>query len=450
MKPHNSSNSVAKFRRQQSCSTIEFNFGNCTRKPQGVEPRLDTLKSGEGKEEKITLALGNSELSDSAKLQRSDLYKVLKENVPWQFDSIHSIVEVLFERKSAKKATWFLLQGNDTIGKRRLALSIAESVFGSSDLLFHINMRKRNDDVSSFSEMLMRKLKNYEKLVVLVEDIDLADRQFIKILADGFETENFGQVIFVLTKGDSSSYEERITESWIKNQDSVINMTLKVNERNQNFDHKRKAELEFANKIKSPRFDEKEDANSVTIDNVSSGNKKDFSRQSSFNTLDLNMKADDEDDESEQKPGELSPISSDLTRENITNPALSNGFLDSIQNRFVFNRNSSNDGKIMGLFLAKMKESFDEIFKRQNKVNFSVEERVLEEVVIGSRFFLNSLFEKWLKEVFQTSLEAVKIGGKEGGLEIRLCFGCKNDKLFANYGFGDSCLPKKIQIALLD
>lgn len=445
MKPHNSSNSVAKFRRQQSCSTIEFNFGNCTRKPQGVEPRLDSLKSNEGKEVKITLALGNSERSDSAKLQRSDLYKVLQENVPWQFDSIHSIVEVLVECKSAKKATWFLLQGNDTIGKRRLALSIAESVFGSTDLLFHIDMRKRNDDVSSHSEMLMGKLKNYEKLVVLVEDIDLADPQFIKILADGFESENFGQVIFVLTKGDSSNYEERI-----ENQDSVINMTLKVNERNQNFDHKRKAEWEFANRTKIPRIDEKEDATSVTIDNVSSGNKKDFSRQSSFNTLDLNMKADDEDDESEQKPGELSPISSDLTRENITNPALSTGFLDLIQNRFVFNRNSSNDGKITGLFLAKMKESFDEIFKRQNKVNFSVEERVLEEVLIGSGFFLNSLFEKWLKEVFQTSLEAVKIGGKGGGIEIRLCFGCKNDKVFANYGFGDSCLPKKIQIALLD
>lgn len=453
LKPNNSTHSVAKFRRQQSC-TIEFNFGNCTQKIQEGEPSLDSLKSSEGKEVKITLALGNCELSDATKLgkeksetimKRSDLFQVLQENVPWQSDSIPSIVEALMECK--KGGTWFLIQGNDTIGKRRLAFAIAESVFGSADFLFHLNMRKRNDDITSFSEMLTGKLKHYEKLVVLVEEVDLADAQFMKLLADGFETVKFGeprevnigQVIFILTKGDSNEDKD-------KNQDSVINMTLKIEEVNHGIDHKRKAEWDFSKKIKNPRIGEKEDANPVATGNVNS--KKDFSRQSSFSTLDLNMKAD-EDDESEEKAGDISPISSDITGETSVNPPHSNGFLDLIQNRLIFNRNSSKDGEITRVFLTKFNKSFGEVFRGQNRVNFIIEERVMEEMLIGSGFLVNSLFEKWLKEVFQTSLEAVKIGGKEEGIEIRLCFGGKNQKVSENYGFGDSCLPKKIQITMI-
>ncbi|KAK2646221.1 hypothetical protein Ddye_021416 [Dipteronia dyeriana] len=440
LKHNNSPHSVPKFRRQQSCSTIEFNFGNSTHKLQGSDrdqPSLDSLKTDEGKEVKITLALGSSVFSDSGnsekvengrEIQENDLSKALQETVPWQCETIPSIVDSLIESKSIKKETWLLIQGNDTTGKKRLALAIAELVLGSADLLFCINMSKRNDDANQFSELFIQNLKSHEKLVVLVEDVHLADSKFMKLLADRFgesREEKSGQIIFILAKGgDSSSNCE----------DSVIPMTLKINERIPSSDQKRKAEWDCSNKIKSPRVEEKEDiASSIAIDNVSS--KKDFSRQSSFNTLDLNMKADDEDDGIE---------------ETSTNPANSNGFLDLIRNRFVFSRNSSKDREIKGVFLARFQECFEEVFGGQERVSFSVEDRVLEEVFIGSCSFLNTLFDKWLKQVFHTSLNTVKLGGKEGGIRvIRLSFGGIIGNVTLG-GFKDSRLPKSITLPSME
>ncbi|KAJ0031583.1 hypothetical protein Pint_13980 [Pistacia integerrima] len=436
LKANNTFHSVPRFRRQQSC-TIEFNFGNDTHEIKGGEPSLDSLKSSGDKEVKITLALGNSLFSEkdrtSTETKRGDLCKVLQEMVPWQ-SGIPSIVEALVDYKSAKNGTWLLIQGDDIIGKRRLARGIAESLFGSADLLLNMSMRKRNDTAPA-SEILSRALKMHEKLVVFVEDADLVDTKFIKLLAEGSESgifgesrnANIGEIVFILSEdGDK-----------MKNEECVINMTLEVRERSSSCDQKRKAEWDFSNKTKSPRIEEKD---------AESGTKKDFSRHSSFNTLDLNMKADGEDNETEEKLGDLSPISSDLTRETTANPPNSNGFLDSIRNRFVFNRNLTKDEDIRECFLSKLKECFEEVFRGQNRVNFSVEERVIDEVLNGRGLFVKSLFDKWVTEIFQTSLKTVKIGGKEG-IEIKLCFGGKNEKVSED-GFKDSCLPKKIKFSV--
>ncbi|KAJ6731983.1 PROTEIN SMAX1-LIKE 5 [Salix purpurea] len=459
LKPNYSSSCVPKFRRQQSCH-IEFNFVNDTQKNEPGEPNLDSLKNTVGKEVKITLALGNSLISDIGKLEkgRSDhLCKLLKENVPWQSEIIPSIVDALVESKPIEKDTWLLIQGNDTLGKRRLALAIAESVLGSADLLLHLNMRKRDSEVTSYSEMLAQALRNQEKLVVFVEDVDLAGTRFLKFLADGFETGKFGessnrrggnasQVIFILTRGESVIYEDR------KMDDSVIQMTLKVNEiRAASFgtpgiDHKRKAEWEISGKSKSPRVNEKENASWFPDEN---GNKKkDFSRQSSFNTLDLNLKAD-EDDESEGKPGEFSPMSSDLTRETSSDLLSPKGLLDMIKNRFVFDRNQAHDREMTEVLSSKFKRNVNEVFGGQNGVYFSIEERVLGEVLEGSGSFVNSQFEKWLKGIFQTSLKTAKLGGKEEGIGVRLCFGFTSDRVFED-GFMGTCLPRKIQVSFMD
>ncbi|KAJ6331794.1 hypothetical protein OIU76_010224 [Salix suchowensis] len=146
LKPNYSSSYEPKFRRQQSCH-IEFNFVNGFQKNEPVEPNLDSLKNSEGKEVKITLALGSCLVSDIGKQEkgRSDhLCKLLRENVPWQSEIIPSIVDTLVGSRTTEKYTWMLIQGNDTLGKRRLALAISESVFGSADLLLHLNMRKRD------------------------------------------------------------------------------------------------------------------------------------------------------------------------------------------------------------------------------------------------------------------------------------------------------------------
>ncbi|XWS71008.1 hypothetical protein CRYUN_Cryun03dG0100100 [Craigia yunnanensis] len=452
-KLNHSSNSVPKFRRQNSC-TIEFNFGNDTHKYQSGEPNLDSLKNSEDKEVNITLALGNSLFSNSGKptKETSELWKLLQANLPWQSEIIPSITEALMDSKSTKKETWLLIQGDDVIGKRRLARAVAESVLGSADLLLHMDMRK--NEATSCNERLVRAFRSNERLVLLVENVDLADTQFLKLLADAFETGAFGEsrekeggisrAIFILTKSISSSYEDGK-----KNQDSVIEMKLNVNEKSGCFgtpysDNKRKAEWDVSNKIKTPRIVE-EDASSIAADNDTI--KKDLSMQSSFNTLDLNMKAG-EDDESGERIGEFSPISSDLTRETTADPHIQIGFLELIQNRYIFNQNAAKDKEMKEFFMSKIKGSLEETFGGENMINFIVEERVLEGILFGSSYFLNSLFEKWLKDIFQTGLETVKIGGKEGIDVIRLSYGGILEKAMEN-GYKGSCLPKKIQVGFM-
>lgn len=459
LKSTNSSNLFPRFRRQQSC-TIEFNFNGGTEKHQSAEPSLDSLKDIDGKELKITLALGNSVFSDSVErksertMQRADTCKLLQENVPWQSETTPSIAEALIESKLAKQETWLLIQGNDWIGKRRLTRAVAESVFGSADLVLNMNMTKRANEGIPCSEVLAKALENRGKLVVFVEDVDLADAQFMKFLADRYETGKFGessegegssvgQAIFILAKGGSTSYEEQ------KNRDSVISLNLRINEsmnRSYSFDHKRKHEWDLSSKIKTTRFEEKvEDSCSVGGENGGGNSKKDFSRQSSFSTLDLNIGADDQNDESDDKPGEYSPISSDLTRETATDPRSPNGFLELIENRFVFDRSPARDREMIELFMSKIKGSFKEVCGKKNVESFVVEERVLEEVLVGSASFPNSLFDKWLKDIFQTSLlQTVKLGGKEEGIGVvKLCLGGKGEGILED-GFMGSCLPKKV------
>ncbi|XVF19045.1 hypothetical protein REPUB_Repub11eG0076600 [Reevesia pubescens] len=449
-------NSVPKFRRQNSC-TIEFNFGNGAHKHQSGEPNLDSLKNCEDKEVKITLALGNSLFSNSGKpaKEKSELCKLLQANVPWQSEVIPSIAEALMDSKSTKKKTWLFIQGNDVIGKRRLARAVAESVLGSADLLLHMNMNMRNNEVTSCYERLVRALRNNERLVVLVENVDLADTQFLKLLADGFERGTFGDstereggishAIFILTKSISWSYEDGKKI----NQDSVIEMKLIVNEKSNSFwtptsNNKRKAEWDVSNKIKTQRIEEK-DASSIAAEGTI---KQDLSRQSSFNTLDLNMKAD-EDDASAEKTGAFSPISSDFTRETTADPHIQIGFLELIQNRYIFNQNAAQDNEMKEFFMSKMKGYLEKTFGVENVLSFSVEERVLEGILYGSSYFLNSLFEKWLKDIFQTSLQTVKIGGKEGIDEIRLSYGGIREKAMENGGYMGTCLPNDIQVSFV-
>ena len=464
LKPNHGSSLVPRFRRQQSCH-IEFSFGNGVHKQQhSVEPSLDSLKKTEGKDVKITLALGTSVYSDSGKfpelkgertIRLQDISKQLEENVPWQGEAISSIAEALIDSKLSKKQTWLLLQGNDSIGKRRLAHAIAESVFGSADLVFQMNMRKLDNGVIPCSEILTEALRTHHKLVVLVEDVDFAEPQFIKFLAEGYETGefresskregSFGQGIFILTMGDSSSYQERKGKK-----SSVIHMELQISLTNPtlgtpNMEHKRKAGWDLSNRNKSPRKDQEERSCLISVEHGNS--RKEFTRQLSFNTLDLNIRAD-EDDESDNKPRELSPISSDLTLETATEIQNSHGFLESIENRYTFKQNADQDREIREAFLSKIKGSFGVGCDSENTVSFSVEQKLLDEVLAGGDTFLNSLFEKWLKEVFQTSVKTVKIGGKEG-MGVRLCLVGKGEKGLED-GFMGSSLPKKIQVSFMD
>ncbi|GFZ09157.1 double Clp-N motif-containing P-loop nucleoside triphosphate hydrolases superfamily protein [Actinidia rufa] len=449
-------NSLPRFRRQQSCH-IEFSFSsNGNHKHQSLEPNLDSLKNTEEKEVKITLSLGNSnsQFFDRGKSgeRKSEISKILQENVPWQLETIPLIVEALIEYNLSKETNWLLIRGNDSIGKRRLTRGIAESMFGSADLLLHLNMREKEGKISLCCEKLERALRDHENLVVLVEDVDFADTQFLKFLSDGYETGKFGksgkiegksgQLIFILTKGDSS-----------KDLNSVTQIKLEVTETIPNNKRKLEAEWDLPNKAKSPRIDEK--GNTNILGTHEKGNvKKEFTRQSSSNTLDLNMKADEEDDETEAKEGDLSPISSDLTREMGNDYQTPHGFLESIKNQFVFNRDWTSDDLMKEIILCKIKGSFEEVCGSEGDLGCllgGVEEKLLEELLLACGSFLNNHFEKWLKDVFQTSLQTVKFGGKEGVVSIRLCLGGKEESGLdlEGCGFMGSSLPKKIQVSFM-
>ncbi|KAK7411972.1 hypothetical protein VNO78_03417 [Psophocarpus tetragonolobus] len=458
VKPAYSSSIVPRFRRQQSC-TIEFNFSDVTQKKPSTATALDSLKGMEGNNEvKITLALGNSTFGGSGQtvenittdrtLRQAHICKLLQENVPWQYETVDTIAEALVDCKSAKQSatTWLLLQGTDSIGKTRLARAIAESMFGSVDVLLHLDMLKNNMENSAtpFAEMVVGALKSHEKLVILIESLDFADAQFRKFLVDGFETAKFGnlsmteessgQAIFILTNGDTRSNEDQ------NNMDSVMKLVLQISEAKPTWGssspclgQKRRAEvMDLFSKVKNPRVEEKE-------------GRKVFSRHSSFNNLDLNMKADEEEDDGEEKTGGSSPISSDLTRETVADPLSWNGALDSIENRFQLNESPEREKEMGEMFLSKIKESFEEVYGKQGVVNFTVEKRVIEEIGVGCGNFTNSMFEKWLKDIFQSSLQTVNFGGKEGGIGFTLCWGGKGDRK-SDSGFMGSCLPKNVQV----
>lgn len=455
-----SSNLVPRFRRQQSCTTIEFDFGNATTKhDQDREPSLNSLKHMVGKEVKITLALGNNplfcdssaestELESERNSRRGEILKVLRENVPWQSESIRRIADALVAEKSIH---WILMEGSDFVGKRKLALAIAESVLGSADLLFHLNAKTEDMEISR-SEILERALKSNRKLVVLVEDVDMADSQFMKFLANGHESGKWGEVekiIFILTKNDSSEKKK-------KNRASVIEMTLKIEAMARtNPEQKRKADWEeVANKSKTQK----------TMETADLENK--ICRQSSMNRLDLNVKAEEEEEESEKKlpsGGQISPISSEVTREtaicNDLQTPRNRLIGEWIENRFVLDRKTEQEREMREEIRRKIREAEEENCKNgdwDRDCRFRVEEGVLEGIIEGFGTFSKSLFEKWMKEIFQTSLEMEmemersRYGGKGKGIDIRLCLDQKHvleEDHDHGYGYMGSCLPNKISLS---
>lgn len=426
--------SYPRFRRQQSCH-IDLSFNN-NHHNADQEPNLDCLKSrDDDKEVKITLGLGNS-ASDLSK--RQNVYKCLQENVPWHSEKMHSIVEFLMScssSKGVKKDSWFLIEGNDSIGKRRLAMAIAEAMFGSSDLLLCFNMRTSVNKC----ENLERALKGQENVVVLVEDADFGDGKVFKSLSDGFEKGKFGengQVIFILSKGEYQDDDKG-------NRTSPARMKLVVNEMNPitEIDQKRKPKWDpdEASKRKVPRIEDEEI-------------KKDLSRQSSSNTLDLNIKAEAQDDDNENTL-DFSPNSSDLTREMDGSPRNPLGFLETVKTRFVFDRSSARDSLMRESFLFKMKGVL-EVVLGSIEFELKVDDMVLDEILFGCGLYLNGLFEKWLKEVLQTSLEMVKNGGK-GVKSLRVCLVIDEKEeggvgIEESYeGFMGSNLPDKIKTCFI-
>ncbi|PHU11805.1 hypothetical protein BC332_18735 [Capsicum chinense] len=453
LKTNQGASTVPRFRRQQSCH-IEFSFsdGNSKNQSSVVESNLDSLKIREGKEVKITLSLGNSQLSDVGNIVDEEVLKMLQENLPWQMKNMHTIVDVLMDFSTIKKhKNWLLIQGNDSIGKQRLARVIAKSAFGSDDLLLCMNMKMRENH--HHVELLKQALRNNEKLVVLVEDDDFADPELLKFLMDAYENGSSTSHLFILARTSDATHCKDGREC---NTESVIQMKLVLSETTLNLgsvcvDHKRNAEWELSlpNKSKSPKNNVMDDVSSIAAQNRKM--KKELTRQLSSNTLDLNIKADElnEDDENKAITEDFSPISSDLTRDTTNdqhhqnnNPPL--GFFNLIKNRLVLKRDSSQDKQMREVFMYKMRRSLEEVCGSKILESFYLEEMMLEKVFEGCGSFLNSLFDEWLKDIFQRSLQMI---GEKENVRIKLCevVGPKDEN-----GFKGSCLPRGIQVSIMD
>lgn len=438
----NNASSVPNFRRQQpqSCH-IEFNFSTY---PEDQEEK--------DKEAKITLALGSSLFSDPDCLNPTRQLQtkcddnnnssgriseeLLKEIVPWQSKNIPGILEVLRESSSSETTkhnnVWLIFHGNDSIGKRKLALGIAEKVLGSTDFFLGIDLIRQRDKCSEVLENAMRK---HGRLVVLLENMEFADTEFLQFLVDGWKSEKFGsgRVIFILSKLDSATNCSR-EEIRGEKMDSVIEMKLVIDNiflRTHLFwsDHKRKIEWDFTGKKK-------------------------LTKQVSSNILDLNVKA------AEEELSSITAATDVITRNHHL------GFLDLIENRFLLNREPKDDNYIKDLILSKIEGSFEKAFGNDDKKQsccFSVEENVLEKLVLCYGSFLDSLFEKWLKDVFQTSLSRINGRMEEGivnTVAVKLCLGSNNkngDDLMRKKkkeeeeeeeGFMGSCLPKNVEVCL--
>ncbi|KAL7137098.1 hypothetical protein ABFS83_10G071400 [Erythranthe nasuta] len=403
---HPTASLLPRFRRQQSCH-INFTFADETAKSQTViEPNLDSLKGVDEKEVKITLALGNSAYSCAP------AGDVFQENVPWQSKTIPLILEALVDSKGMNRDKFVLIEGNDFVGKRRFAVMVAESVFGSSDLLLCMSARK---GLKNKREIIDKALKNHENLVVLVEDADFADCEFAEFLDERYENrksetekrsdkeDTGGHAIFVLTTDGESNKEV----------DNVIQMKLVINESKHSPDD-------------NPIVESKRRAKMWDLPITSNKRQRSNEMEDVKKSLDLNIEADEDNGTIVQQ------------RDSPTH------LLEKIKNRFVMNRDSDQEVRAREMFLSKLEQSFKDV---SVSGNFEVGERVLEEILRGSGFYLNSMFDRWAKEVFETSLLTLDNGGDrtiERVVSIRLCLGekCEED------GYMGTCLPKSISVSL--
>ncbi|KAG9449203.1 hypothetical protein H6P81_009168 [Aristolochia fimbriata] len=394
-------------------------------------PSSDSPKRTENKDVKITLALGNSHLSDSenemrGKMGREELSQALLANLLCHSDSIPSIVRALFDdqKLNSKRGTWLLIRGCDWVAKRRLALTMADSVLGSTDRLVEIESKRSSGQ--SCERTLVEALIKDSNRVILIEDLDYAEPDFVKVLARGYEEGklmedpsgrevSLRKAIVILSVGVIGSTTKTGEDE--KRGASVIQMKL-LSEETRNY-CKRKSDWDWDSAMNKSKYPKTGDE----------GGDLSVSRQSSFNTLDLNVSAEGDDSES------------DLTQEGPA--ATHHEFVESMKNSFVMERNPSRSDRIGAVFRSKIVAAAAEAWGDE----FEIEEEVVGELVKASAYFLDSFFEKWLKDVFQTSCLTVKNGGK-GGIVLRLCLGGKEENV-SGFGFlGSSSLPGRIQVVM--
>lgn len=388
-------------------------------KPSFPEVSLHCLRSAGNLDVGVTLSLGGAVVSDSATSNKQkemmtdhrELTRKLLENMPWQSEIVPSIVEAL--TSSENKGVRLLLQGNDCVSKRRLARVMVEHFGGSEERFIHIDMRRRASKCSSCGEILEVALEKESKLVVFMEDIDRADTRFVTSLVDvlkmrAFETSSGQEVCltettFILTTSSSAGIGDAGEGS-----NDVIKMKLQAEVPSTNKDLKRKAETEQQNKPKRPRTGDC--------------------------TLDLNLLAEGEDEEA---------VPSDLTNEtDCGNSRLPSELLELITARLAMDADLERLRPASENLVSKLRRAFDEV---RSGVGGEIGELLIDgaavaELMAAAGSFLEGIFERWVREVFQTCLRRVERGGN-----VRLRAEGKVGNV-GEFGFMSSLLPKWMDV----
>lgn len=170
------------------------------------------------------------------------LLKVLSEKVSWQDGAVYTISQTVTSCKnglgrrhsSSKGNMWLIFHGPDKVGKRRIAASLADAIFGNKQNLFQVdfgsveNVSRSNtlfdrQDLKSNDRNFRGKTmvdyvaeelsKKPQSLVVLLENIDKADLLVQHSLSRAMRTGRFpdshgreisiSNVIFVFTSRDT-------------------------------------------------------------------------------------------------------------------------------------------------------------------------------------------------------------------------------------------------------
>lgn len=355
--------------------------------------------------------LSDSASSDSKERRKRGLVEVqelekrLYENIPWQLGAIASIVEA-FE----KKENLILLEGNDQIAKRRVALVVAETYCGSADKLVCINPSKFD------FETISKEVEKDKSCVVLIEGINQAAAEFLNSVGSLKDQSN-AIIILTFSQSDSMLKSRCTGESH-----GVVNLRFSVELPSDN-DLKRKSPSE-------------------------NGLEKEPKRHRGETGLDLNLCASE--DEEEAAFDEEEAIPSDITHEGDgfdRQTDLPQTLLQKIGARITIGVGSDSFLDVSNRIMARLNCACTN--EKGQIGNFSVDKEVIEWLVWASGTCLESLFEKWVREVFQTCVPTVKKGGK-----VRLGLGIGVGDIGGGIegsegivsGFCGSVLPEKIQL----
>lgn len=331
---------------------------------------------------------------------RRELWRRLNENVPWQSEILGSIAEALSERGSDgkhNKGIWLLLRGSDGIGKRRLSLAISEFFCASADkLVVRVNARK----AEPHADLVVEALRRDPNSVFLIEEVDWAEADFLRVLSQlhangggGFRdlagsAVSSAEAVFILCASSGHGKTTGLGEE----DGGVIAMKLHVEDSPSpspsppaNLKRKILSDETTSHRAKNPRTGE-----GLLDLNVSPGDSENEGATAG---------GEGEEEEEVQEEG----VPSDLTHE-----MGSDDLLGSIGHRFAVDMCPERRRRMAEHFLWKLRRSFDEARAEGGGhlgiSSLSVDGAAVEQLAAASGSFLDSLFDEWLRQVFQPSL----------------------------------------------